>query len=142
MYTSFIKASVLLTGWMLILGKPVIAQQQNRQLDDYISLAFGQNQGLKQQKFDLERSMFALKEAKALYMPTVSMLGSYTKSAGGRTIDVPVGDLVNPIYTALNQLTSSSKYPQIANQSSYGTRIIFRCKITHFASAGECGNPL
>ena len=117
MYTSFIKASVLLTAWMLILGEPVMAQQQNRQLDDYIALAFGQNQGLKQQTFDLEKSMFALKEAKALYMPSVSMLGSYTKSAGGRTIDVPVGDLVNPIYTALNQLTSSSKYPQIANQS-------------------------
>ncbi|MBB5635458.1 outer membrane protein TolC [Pedobacter cryoconitis] len=117
MYTSFIRASVLLTGWMLIFGNPVMAQQQNRQLDDYISLAFAQNQGLKQQNFDLERSMFALKEAKSMYMPTVSMLGSYTKSAGGRTIDVPVGDLVNPIYTALNQLTSSSKFPQVANQS-------------------------
>ncbi|WP_367864965.1 TolC family protein [Pedobacter sp. WC2423] len=117
MYTSFIKASVLLTGWLLILGKPAMAQQQSRQLDDYILLAFGQNQGLKQQNFDLEKSLFALKEAKAMYLPTVSMLGSYTKSAGGRTIDVPVGDLVNPIYSALNQLTSSSKYPQIANQS-------------------------
>ena len=117
MYTSFIKASVFLTGWLLILGKPVVAQQQSRQLDDYISLAFEQNQGLKQQKFDLEKSLFALKEAKAMYLPTVSMLGSYTKSAGGRTIDVPVGDLVNPIYSALNQLTSSSKYLQVANQS-------------------------
>ena len=94
-----------------------MAQQQSRQLDDYISLAFEQNQGLKQQNFDLEKSLFALKEAKAMYLPTVSMLGSYTKSAGGRTIDVPVGDLVNPIYSALNQLTSSSKYPQVANQS-------------------------
>lgn len=117
MYTSFIKASVLLTGWLLILGKPAMAQQQSRQLDDYISLAFEQNQGLKQQNFDLEKSLFALKEAKAMYLPTVSMLGSYTKSAGGRTIDVPVGDLVNPIYSALNQLTSSTKYPQVANQS-------------------------
>ncbi|QNK62842.1 TolC family protein [Pedobacter sp. PAMC26386] len=117
MYTSFIKKSVMLAGWMFLSWMPGMAQQQNRQLDDYISLAFAQNQGLKQQQFDLERSMFALKEAKAMYLPTVSMLGSYTKSAGGRTIDVPVGDLVNPIYTALNQLTSSSKFPQVANQS-------------------------
>jgi outer membrane protein TolC len=117
MYTSFIKASFLLAGLLLISGKPATAQLQSRQLDDYILLAFGQNQGLKQQNFDLERSMFALKEAKTMYLPTVSMLGSYTKSAGGRTIDVPVGDLVNPIYSALNQLTSSSKYPQISNQS-------------------------
>lgn len=117
MYTSFIRTSVTAVVWMLISWKPVIAQEKHNQLDDYISFAFAQNQGLKQQQFDLERSMFALKEAKAMYMPTVSMLGSYTKAAGGRSIDVPVGDLVNPIYTALNQLSSSNKYPQLPNQS-------------------------
>lgn len=117
MYTSFTKASAFTLLWMLVCWMPVRAQQQKTQLDEYISFAFAQNQGLKQQQFDLERAMFALKEAKAMYMPTVSMLGSYTKADGGRTIDVPVGDLVNPIYTALNTLTSSNKYPQIANQS-------------------------
>ena len=117
MYTSIIKSFVILTGGILMSWNPVSAQQKSRQLDDYISSAFAQNLGLKQQNFDLERSMFALKEAKAMYMPTVSLLGSYTKAAGGRTIDVPVGDLVNPIYTALNQLTSSNKYPQLPNQS-------------------------
>lgn len=117
MCTSFIKTSAFIVGWMLVSWKPVIAQDKPGQLDNYIAFAFAQNQGLKQQQFDLERSMFALKEAKAMYMPTVSMLGSYTKASGGRTIDVPVGDLVNPIYEALNQLTSSSKYPQLPNQS-------------------------
>lgn len=117
MYTSFIKAPILFIVCVLILGKPVSAQEQNRQLDDYIVFAFAQNQGLKQQQFDLEKAMFALKEAKAMYMPTVSMLGSYTKADGGRTIDVPVGDLVNPVYTALNELTASNKFPQLPNQS-------------------------
>lgn len=117
MYTSFIKPSIVFIACVLALWRPAAAQEGNRQLDDYISFAFAQNQGLKQQQFDLEKAMFALKEAKAMYMPTVSMLGSYTKADGGRTIDVPVGDLVNPVYAALNELTASNKYPQLPNQS-------------------------
>lgn len=102
--------------WLVISSNHGIAQQRN-QLDEYITQAFSQNQSLKQQQFDMEKAMFALKEAQAMYLPTVSVLGSYTKAAGGRTIDVPVGDLVNPIYRALNELTASSKYPQLENQS-------------------------
>ena len=117
MYTSFIKTPILFIACVLALWRPAAAQEENRQLDDYISFAFAQNQGLKQQQFDLEKAMFALKEAKAMYMPTVSMLGSYTKADGGRTIDVPVGDLVNPVYAALNELTASNKFPQLPNQS-------------------------
>jgi outer membrane protein TolC len=117
MYTSFIKTSIVFIACVLALWRPAAAQEENQQLDDYIAFAFAQNQGLKQQQFDLERAMFALKEAKAMYMPTVSMLGSYTKADGGRTIDVPVGDLVNPVYAALNELTASNKFPQLPNQS-------------------------
>lgn len=117
MYTSFIKISLFVTAWIILATHPVLAQQDDPQLAEYISLAFSNNHGLKQEKFDLDRAMFALKEAKSMYLPSVSMLGSYTKASGGRTIDVPVGDLVNPIYTALNELTSSSKFPQLSNTS-------------------------
>jgi outer membrane protein TolC len=115
MYTSFIRNSVIVI-WLLICSNQGMAQQRN-QLDEYILQAFNQNQSLRQSQFDLDRALFALKEAKSLYLPTVSVLGSYTKAAGGRTIDVPVGDLVNPIYTALNELTASNRYPQLPNQS-------------------------
>jgi outer membrane protein TolC len=117
MYTSFTKILFLLTAWIVLAGYPVLAQNADPTLTEYISSAFSNNQGLKQEKFDLDRAMFALKEAKSMYLPSVSMLGSYTKASGGRTIDVPVGDLVNPIYTALNELTSSSKFPQLSNTS-------------------------
>jgi len=117
MYTSFTKKTLLLFGALLFYRDNVAAQVQVSQLDSYISAAFAQNDGLKQQQFNLDKSLYALKEAKAMYLPTVSMLGSYTKSAGGRTIDIPIGDLINPIYTALNQLTNSSQYPQLQNQT-------------------------
>lgn len=117
MYTSFIKIGLLLTGCLFLFRSNVFGQEQPALLDNYISTAFAQNEGLKQQQFNLDKSLYALKEAQAMFLPTVSLLGNYTKSAGGRTIDVPVGDLVNPIYTALNQLTASNKYPQLENQS-------------------------
>jgi len=117
MYTSFIKILSLICLGLILPVTQTFAQQEGEQLDAYIHLAFNSNQGLKQQQFDLDRAMYALKEAKTLYLPSVSMLGAYTKSSGGRTIDIPVGDLVNPIYTALNELTASSKFPQLGNTS-------------------------
>ncbi|MCF6405832.1 TolC family protein [Chitinophaga filiformis] len=90
---------------------------QGKILDDYIQSAFSQNQGLRQQHFQLDKSLYALKEAKSLFYPQVGLAGSYTKADGGRTIDVPIGDLMNPVYSTLNQLTNSQKFPQVQNQS-------------------------
>ena len=117
MYTSFKIKSIPIIAICMLVGISTWGQDNHKQLDSYINVAFDQNQGLKEQQFDLDKAMAALKEAQAMYLPTVSLLGSYTKSSGGRTIDVPVGDLVNPVYTALNQLTNSNKFPQLKNES-------------------------
>ncbi|MBW8686847.1 TolC family protein [Chitinophaga rhizophila] len=93
------------------------ASGQRKVLDGYIESAFAQNQGLKQQHFQLEKSMYALQEAKSLFFPQVGLGGSYTRAGGGRTIDIPIGDMLNPVYTTLNQLTNSQKFPQLENQS-------------------------
>lgn len=90
---------------------------QGNVLDEYIQSAFSQNQGLKQQHFQLDKSLYALKEAKSLFYPQIGLAGSYTKADGGRTIDIPVGDMLNPVYSTLNQLTNSQKFPQMENQS-------------------------
>lgn len=93
------------------------ALAQQGPLDKYIQEAFSRNQSIQRQNFQLEKSMYALKEAKAFFMPQASLLGTYTKSSGGRTIDLPLGDLMNPVYTTLNQLTNSNKFPMLENQS-------------------------
>ena len=87
------------------------------QLDAYIQESFKNNQGLHQQSIQLEKSLLALKEAKSLFLPNISLLGTYTKANGGRTIDLPIGDLMNPVYSTLNQLTNSNNFPHIDNQS-------------------------
>ena len=58
----------------------------------------------------------ALDQARALYLPTLDLSGRYTRATGGRTIEFPVGDLLNPVYATLNQITKSSAFPTLKNQ--------------------------
>ncbi len=90
---------------------------QNSTLENYISEAFKNNQGLQGQQLQLEKSMYALKEARAYFLPDISFGASYSKADGGRTIDLPIGDLFNPVYKSLNELTHSTAFPNLQNQS-------------------------
>ena len=86
-------------------------------LDSYIQTGLKNNEVIKQHNFDINKSMYALKEARSLFYPTVSLNGSYTKAEGGRTIDIPIGDMLNPVYNTLNQITNSNAFPALENQS-------------------------
>jgi outer membrane protein TolC len=90
---------------------------QGNMLETYINTAFSSNPGLNGQQLQLEKSLYALKEAHALFLPNISFGASYTKADGGRTIDLPLGDLLNPVYKSLNQLTGSTKFPDLQNKS-------------------------
>lgn len=104
-----------LIAFTVLLSTSVLAQ--DTKLDAYIREGFNRNQAIARQNFQLEKSMMALQEARAYFMPTASLISSYTKASGGRTIDIPIGDMLNPVYTTLNQLTQSEKFPQLENQS-------------------------
>lgn len=86
-------------------------------LDNYIQIGLKSNEVIKQHNFDINKSMYALKEAHALFYPTVSLNANYTKADGGRTIDIPIGDMLNPVYNTLNQITNSNAFPSLQNQS-------------------------
>ena len=58
----------------------------------------------------------ALDQARARYLPLLDLNARYSAADGGRTIDIPVGDLLNPVYTSLNQLTGQKNFPTVANQ--------------------------
>jgi outer membrane protein TolC len=95
----------------------VIGAYSQTHLDAYIKTALSNNETIKQQQFLLTKSLYALKEAKSLFLPNVAFNGTYTIADGGRTVDIPVGDLMNPVYKTLNQLTGTNNFPQIQNQS-------------------------
>ncbi|WP_315823442.1 TolC family protein [Paraflavitalea speifideaquila] len=85
-------------------------------LDQYIQQGIDSNQSIRQQVFILERNVYALSEAKTMFLPNVTFSTTYTKADGGRTIDFPTGDLLNGVYASLNQLTSSNAFPHLQNQ--------------------------
>jgi len=89
---------------------------QNQILEEYISEGLQSNQGLKQKQLDYTSNLSALKEARGLFLPDLSLNARYTVSRGGRTIEFPVGDLLNPVYSTLNMLTESETFPEIENQ--------------------------
>lgn len=98
----------------LLAGLSTIAQAQS-QLEQYVGEALENNLVLQQKQIGLDKAMASLRIAKGMFMPSVSVLGAYTSGDGGRNIAIPVGDLLNPVYTALNQLTESNAFPQIEN---------------------------
>ena len=89
---------------------------QNPVLQAYITEGLQSNLGLKQKQLDYASNLSALKEAKGLFFPDLSLNARYTVADGGRIIEFPVGDMLNPVYTTLNTLTGSNLFPQIENE--------------------------
>lgn len=107
----------LLAAFAFALAPPLPAQAPatGSLLAAYVQEGIAGNQGLKQQQFQLDKALYALEEAKGLFRPTVSAGGSYTLAVGGRKQELPIGDLFNPVYATLNQMTGTQNFPQIEN---------------------------
>jgi len=85
-------------------------------LNQYIRQGLENNLALKQKEAGLRKSMEALKEAKGLFYPNLAVNARYTYSQGGRSIAFPIGDLMNPVYSALNGLLSTNEFQMVENQ--------------------------
>lgn len=90
-----------------------IAQQV---LSNYIEVGLSNNLVLQQKRISLEKAQIALKEANALFFPSINFNTTYLSGEGGRSFQFPVGDLMNPVYNTLNQLPGQQNFPQIKNQ--------------------------
>jgi len=101
---------------LLVASSAAFAQSQV--LDSYIQEGLKNNLQLKQEQLNYERSIENLAQAKALFLPYVGANATYQFADGGRKITIPVGDLMNPVYSTLNQLTGTTKFPQIANSNT------------------------
>jgi len=104
---------ISLVAILIAAGLTVKAQGK---LDEYIRQGLASNESIRQQNFVLEKNIYALKEAKSMFLPDVTFSTTYTKAGGGRTIDFPAGDLLNGAYATLNKLTGSNSFPQLQNQ--------------------------
>lgn len=89
---------------------------QQSVLDSYVREGIENNLTLKQQQLDYKQSLYAIDEARSYFFPQFSVNARATFANGGRTIDFPVGDLLNPVYSTLNTLTASTNFPEIENE--------------------------
>lgn len=84
-----------------------------------MQMAFEQNLALQNQNLDVAIARSRLDAANGLRQPKVDLIGRYTRAEGGRTIDVPAGDLLNPVYRSLNEsLVAQGRpaaFPAISN---------------------------
>lgn len=99
-------------------------------LDTYIDYGLSHNLVLEQKQVSLQQAENSLSIARSFFLPSVNLLADYTTGDGGRSIEFPIGDLLNPVYSTLNQLTQSDEFPQLENvqtnffpKNFYDTRV-------------------
>ncbi len=94
------------TYLLVLLAIPSFSNAQDTILDYYIDQGLESNLTLKQKQLSYTKSVASLKEAKGMFFPNISLNARYSVATGGRTIDFPLGDILNPVYSTLNDLTS------------------------------------
>ncbi len=107
------KFSVL---FLVFLSNPMLIRAQESILNQYIKQGLDSNLVIVEKNISMEKAMNGLEVARSFYLPRVNVEIMYTHADGGRSIDLPIGDMLNPVYTTLNQLTNSQSFPQIGNE--------------------------
>jgi outer membrane protein TolC len=98
-------------------GAMTVEEGLRQVLDD----ALAANLELRAGSATVGQRVAALDQARARYLPSIDFGGRYTVADGGRTIELPLGDLLNPVYATLDQLLVASgqppAFPRVENQS-------------------------
>ncbi|WP_207504907.1 TolC family protein [Telluribacter humicola] len=108
MYRLYLILLCLLPGGM-------VSAQHSPILEAYIQEGLQNNLSLRQESLEIAKATENIRQAKALFYPRVTFSPTYSLAAGGRRLQFPVGDMLNPVYATLNALTETNKFPQIEN---------------------------
>jgi len=96
----------LVRCWLVLSLTATIANAQT--LDDYVKEGLQKNLAYRQQRLSLEKSDESLAEAQGGFLPSIT-LNARASELYGNVINL--GNLINPAYATLNQLTGSSAFP-------------------------------
>ncbi|MEN0051128.1 MAG: TolC family protein, partial [Bacteroidota bacterium] len=97
--------------FLLSICSTVFLQAQERILDQYIEQGLSSNLNLIKEQIALSQQQAKVDEAYGNFLPTVNFQADYLLAAGGRNIAFPIGDIMNPVYGTLNQLTGENRFP-------------------------------
>lgn len=105
--------------FILLLALGLLASITSGQsiLDQYVQEAIARNLSVKEKKLLEGKSRLSLQQANRMYGPDLRFLTSYTVAAGGRSIDFPIGTLLNDVYSTLNTLTGTQDFHLVEDQT-------------------------
>ncbi|MDY0065496.1 MAG: TolC family protein [Steroidobacteraceae bacterium] len=95
-------------------------------LEQYVQEGLRSNLALQNESLEVERAAHALAEARARFLPEVSLQARYTRADGGREIGIPLGSALNPAYATLNELLAAhgkaAQFPQLSDTTLHFLR--------------------
>ena len=138
--------TIKLIGYLIVLLPALLSAQpmptprlapgasQSTILEEYIREGLANNLGLRQESLDINRVTESLNQARSLFYPRLAFNPTYSVAAGGRRLQFPVGDLLNPIYRTLNQMSGSDRFPtnipnvneQLTPNNFHDTKVTFQ----------------
>lgn len=80
-------------------------------LDTYVEEGLSSNRQYLKEQLSTTIAEEESNISRSLFFSDISFEASYILSGGGRTIGFPAGDLFNPAYASLNELTNSNQFP-------------------------------
>ncbi len=99
---------------------PTVAVTVEEGLQQVVDDALAANLELQAGYARAAQRLAALDQARARYLPVLDVAGRYSAADGGRTIELPVGDLLNPVYQTLDQMLAATgqppQFPRVKNQ--------------------------
>ncbi len=84
-----------------------LVAQQSTYLEQYIRQAIEVNLNVLMKKMDSDIANKDIQIAKTFKYPTIKLASDYTVAYGGRRIAFPLGDVMNPVYSTLYQITGN-----------------------------------
>ncbi len=89
-------------------------------LDRYVDEGLRANLALRQTGFVVDQATARVDEARSAFLPGFTFDARFSKADGGRSFDIPVGDLLNPVYNTLNDFAAQQGqvggFPTIPNE--------------------------
>lgn len=84
------------------------ALPNDKYLNEYIKIGLKNNLELQSSKSGLEVYDARVNQAFSNFLPSIDITSRYTRAGGGRNFTFPLGDMMNPLYEALNLSTRFS----------------------------------
>ena len=112
---------VLVSPSALAQNEPSNAAPFDVVIERYVADGLARNLALQSETLEVEKATEALAEARARFLPEVSLEARYSRAEGGREFELPLGSALNPVYDTLNEMLSAQgqdhRFPRVQDET-------------------------